>query len=559
MKKSTFILLIGILLIAFIGIRVALLFTSQQALDGDRAVEGIMAKHILEKGARPFFLYGAHYAGNIAFLAHVSAFFFTFLGVSSLSFKISALFLATVFFFISVFFMRHFFGQTPALIVGLLLVFSPEPFLLWGTNLPAFTFVFSYNVILLWLFFILFFKTPYSKNLTDKRKNIFFLILGLFTAISYWLAEYVIIIVLVFFFFWYLKDKLFFLTKNFLLFLGAALIGGIPMIVYNLRNNFANIKQFMAGNVIHKIACDYGLIPNPVQFGDKLVDSCKIFGQTRDHVSIGGLLVQIFPDLFSSSHFGIVYYLIFLFSLLFMIYLLRKEIFPIIKAVLPVQKHNLSLERIHKEWFFIAFICLNIILFLLSGFNGIAHLITLYPFFIFILALLISRFIQTKKLLIKLSGGVMLVILCAIPLIDGISLIYQPDPEEIQPILTLMKEEGIDYVYAPYFVKWRIIFESGEDIIASCKGLCPCSFRYPLYEEIVEQNANLDSYGYAFEKYSLLNEKFALYLEEHDIFYQYYSFNEVDVYYRFDQFIIPGDVIESCIDKDGKSDSSVYG
>ena len=70
-----------------IGLKLALLFTSQSMADGDEAVEGLMALHILQDGVHPVYPYGVRYGAGAGIEAHLAALFFAVFGVSSIALK----------------------------------------------------------------------------------------------------------------------------------------------------------------------------------------------------------------------------------------------------------------------------------------------------------------------------------------------------------------------------------------------------------------------------------------------------------------------------------------
>ena len=69
----------------------AVLLTSQKYADGDEAVVGIMARHILTKGERPVFFYGQPYGGGAAIEAYLATIPFAIFGPSSIALKSVAL------------------------------------------------------------------------------------------------------------------------------------------------------------------------------------------------------------------------------------------------------------------------------------------------------------------------------------------------------------------------------------------------------------------------------------------------------------------------------------
>ena len=76
----------ALVFVAALGLRIALLLTSQSHVDGDEAVVGIMARHVVQ-GARPLLFYGQGYGGGAAIEAYLAAVPFVLAGASSVALK----------------------------------------------------------------------------------------------------------------------------------------------------------------------------------------------------------------------------------------------------------------------------------------------------------------------------------------------------------------------------------------------------------------------------------------------------------------------------------------
>lgn len=128
-----------------------------------------------------------------------------------------------------------------------------------------------------------------------------------------------------------------------------------------------------------------------------------------------------------------------------------------------------------------------------------------------------------------------------------------PLPETI----SRLKEKGIEYVYTEYFLKWQILFESGEEIIASCEGMPFFYFSdfegvsdsrvygspYRLGEKVVDNAVRQGvSYAYLFRLdprlpyYGMLKN----YLSAAGVEYQMETFgNELVLFYGFGRPVTP--------------------
>jgi hypothetical protein len=76
-----FVVVLAVVLLG-LALKLVLLVTSQSLADGDEAVEGVMAMHILEHGEHPIYPYGANYGAGAGVEAHLAALSFAVFGPS---------------------------------------------------------------------------------------------------------------------------------------------------------------------------------------------------------------------------------------------------------------------------------------------------------------------------------------------------------------------------------------------------------------------------------------------------------------------------------------------
>lgn len=80
------------MIVVGIALKFALLLTSQTLPDGDEAVEGLMAMHIVSKGVHPVYPYGVNYGAGAGWEAHLAAVPFLIFGPSTVALKSVGLF-----------------------------------------------------------------------------------------------------------------------------------------------------------------------------------------------------------------------------------------------------------------------------------------------------------------------------------------------------------------------------------------------------------------------------------------------------------------------------------
>ncbi len=531
-------LLLSVVIAIFLLVRIAALFASQQHVDGDRALTGIMAKHIMEKGIRPFYFYGEHYAGSQTIVAYIASLFFVLFGISSFSLHLADIFLALIFVAVTYYVVHKIFNKGIALITSFLLAIPIPVFLVSDVRYGSNSVVLIFNTLFVYLFYQIFFNS----QKTAKK----FVFLGIIAGISYYLGEYILILLFVFLLFWYFQNKKFFLTRNFFIFLASFIIGLLPVIHYNLTNNFANLKQFLAGSVLHKIACAYSLLPKTVEFGGKAVESCSIFLDAAPSASFAATITKTLPTIFGNTKLSIFYFLVFIAALAYLLYTNRRQFKQLLKSFIPLDKYSIKISRLPKEIFIIFNVLFFIIFWFLSGKNDISHIHTIYPFLPIMMAVFIYKTHENKKIN-KAIPAIITAIILLISLFEAAKVIYARDEEYISDVASYLEENNIKYVYAPFFPKWKIIFETNEEVIASCQDLCPCGYNYPLYEKMV---ADSNTTTYIFDRGAKLNNMFTESLKKQDIGYRAIEFKN-QLLYQLEKPVKPDKIIAGCKDSDG--------
>jgi 4-amino-4-deoxy-L-arabinose transferase-like glycosyltransferase len=537
-KKDIWILMI--LSLIFISVRVILLLGSHSHLTGDDSYVAILAKHIYEGGERPFFGYNEHYNGGLAIEAYLAAILFKIFGVSAVVFRLSGLLISFALLITAYFFLKKYFSRKIAFVSGLLYSVPPSFFASWNMYVVGYMATLLIHIVLLWFMFEFIYD---EKKRTAKQM----IILGLLSALGYYILEYVIVILSVFFIFWFAENKKFLATKNFLAYIASFIIGIIPVIIYNLKTNFANIKHLLAGTFIHRIVCKFGLLPSELPFGDKMVSHCKIFTEFKKGVDIKGFFSSSFPSLFSHTFYGFLFSLFFIIVLVFMLYTYRESIKKLFIAFFP--KKSVKIRALDKEAFFLIYIMIFIALYFLSGYTNAHHLFPIYPFLIFIIGIFFVKFIAKKS---KLAFLIIISVVITGNLIDNISLAnYDPavgDEGDYKQIISFLNQINAKHVYAAYFEKWRIMFESNEKIIASCQDLCPCGYRYPAYEKEVNDSSD---FVYVLNKGSRIENSLREYLQKNLIRHDKKEINNKVIFYSLSKKIRPNEFLKSCSYSDG--------
>lgn len=109
-----------------LALKVALLFTSQSMADGDEALGGVMAMHVLNRGAHAVYLYGQHYGAGVFVETHLAALVFGCFGVSDVGLKSVGLVLWCISLLLVAGIGRQFGGERAAWAGALLMAFAPQ-------------------------------------------------------------------------------------------------------------------------------------------------------------------------------------------------------------------------------------------------------------------------------------------------------------------------------------------------------------------------------------------------------------------------------------------------
>jgi hypothetical protein len=132
-----------------------------------------------------------------------------------------------------------------------------------------------------------------------------------------------------------------------------------------------------------------------------------------------------------------------------------------------------------------------------------------------------------------------------------IELTQQKDWYNVENLTIFLKNNNIDRIYTEYHLKWQLLFDSNESIVASCIGLCPCRGKsYPLYDEVVDKEINLSRSGLVFNKNSTYERKLKDFLSKEKISFevkeiQTNQYTRV-VFYNLSEKIKPKDFIDRC-------------
>ncbi|MBN1157290.1 glycosyltransferase family 39 protein [Candidatus Woesearchaeota archaeon] len=521
-------------IILFLLTRLIISFTSFRYADGEEAVYGVMAKEIIERGDRPLLCWGQAYSGACAIHGYLATLPYFLFGNITFTVRIfNILFsLGTVIF--SYFFVKKFFSRKAAILASLLLIFSSDFFIKF--NLIHFPYMLT-------LFFQITIALVFFGIIHKGRKSWRnFALFGFLCGLSLYSLELIAPFLVLCAFFWFLHDNKFFLKKSFVVFLLFLIIGLSPLIYYNATTNFANVKQFFAGTIFHKAACEFRIIPQEIDFNGRTVNHCELFSTTRRGNSPLVFISKMVPELYGRGIVGIINYgMIVLLTLFLVIVMVKDE-----KGIVTLKKVKKIILK--KESFIILFTVLFPFADFFSGFADTRHLLPLFPFVQIIISLAVLKIYDSKSKIRKAFASLIIIVMIISFAIGYIQLLNDKTDYDETEVIRFLNENGIKNVYTTTFIQWRLVFQSDEDIIASCNDICPPPPRYPLFDAMVESSAE---FAYVFIPGHLNENQLNDYLAAEMISFKKEILGNRAIYYDFSRIVRPSEFV--------KDERTVYG
>ena len=169
---------------AALALRLGLLLTSQSGTNGDEAVTGMMAIHIMQGKAMPVYLYGLPYHGGAAITAYLAAPIFCLDEISSFNLKLVPMLFSLAFLIFTYLFCRRFFDARSGLIAALLLLLDPG-YLKWNLSPCGSQVIYMLlSILLLYVFYRIYFEG-------DTRRRSYFLF-GFVAGLGLWNLSYML-------------------------------------------------------------------------------------------------------------------------------------------------------------------------------------------------------------------------------------------------------------------------------------------------------------------------------------------------------------------------------
>lgn len=463
-------------------IRLLILFTAEGYLRSDEAAVGLMAKHIVTKHEFPLFLYGQDYGGGHALVAYIAAPLFALFGMSgtlltaiSMTFGLANLVLITLV-------LRRNFPRWVGWSAALLYAVAPAAvygnFLVNGGTEAIF-----FSLIGLMLFLSDF----YAERPRAWRP----FAVGVMCGIAYWCMDFTLVYPLMYVVLWaiYRRRRLF---ENMLVFLWGCLIGATPILYYDLTHSFAHLRRMMPGG-------------GPG--GSLIGHAVEAFSSMWAHDLPQFLTVNIDDFLGHAPWDSWAHYLLFLAAVVSCVVWLSR----VSKAQIAKSPPSEVIPLVHLTVFCILY---SLSKFSLPELRTPRYFLPLYPFFAIIMASGLYRAARGRAAMVIATAIVGLLA------IQGIArdsqMMYTERHQEwrtttsgraVRELRVFLEARKVYYVWTPYEIQWRLMFESDERITASSAGISRVD-RYPDYDLAFRDHAvrGDEPYAVVFDKDFLFAE-----------------------------------------------------
>ncbi len=461
----------------------AVLLTSQKYADGDEAVVGIMAKHILTKGEHPLFFYGQVYGGGGAIEAYLAAIPIAVFGTSAIALKSVAVFFWLLTIALCYKFCLRRYDYTTAVVSSVILM-TATALIEWHLKMRG-----GYAALpMLFMMILMCFCNLIEKGSGRSRQ---FLLFGLLCGVAYYNLEIVLPFLFTLLLASLFRRHIFWKWKTALLTVAGFIIGASPLVIFNLTHEFINIK--------------YVFGQGAGQEGQNLFSN------------LYALVIEYLPGFFSGRNVDkyidnppitayleyAVYFMLFVFLIIKIWPQVKKTVVSLLSPA--GAKENDSPADI--EIFLVAYMIIHSIVFSVSGKIGSSprYLLPLYPALAIVAARGVGRLCTEKNRVFKVTGIILMIALVAFGAVNNAAnmgrsrvnddvLVTGQTPtnretrgDTISKMIGFLNKRQVTRVWCTYFVQWRLIFESDEKIIASSYQLIPGgdTIRYPLYDTIV--------------------------------------------------------------------------
>lgn len=393
MKKSNFILL-GLIVFYIIARILVISSNRDQIFDYSEFFSGTIAMELIQGPLLPlkYCMSDDHNFGSIVNGILIVPFYRLF-GPSLASSKMVPILFSLGVLIIWYLLLNRFFNRRIAVVASLLFIFSPTVYtknsiLSIGSH-PESNF---FTAIILFIMYLIFFD--------NKKKNRYFILLGLISGFGFFYSYLCGITLLVLLIFWFAFNRKFMLTLQFYLFLLFFIIGFSP------RFYFAEgVKPAFGGAV--------NFLQNAINWQNLFSAQSIIKSKT--------FLLEDLPRLFSFEHLPYtiqyIYYSFFLISFFYLLWNSMKSMVPLKNKIIAKEGPLLML------FFIFSFVYILSSYSIWGGWSCAGYIIPLYPAIFMIIAISLDKLMWAKNRFLKISTAIFLSLILLAGLYENIVLI----------------------------------------------------------------------------------------------------------------------------------------
>lgn len=475
------------IIIFLTGLSLKFMFMFYHPINCDEAFMGLIAKHISEFKEFPIFIFKAHYAGTL--ICYIAAAFFKIFGPSLYILRSIGIVLCWLPFIIFSTLFSKFFRPAIHTFLVFLFVSLPPPSITHFTtemvgSLPEMLVIGSV------LFYLL------AKLLTTdepERERKYFVSLSLLSGVGFWLSPGAVYYLISILYLFWLKDRKFFLSSKFMVFIFLFCLGATPAIIHNLQYPAASIFRF-AGRILHLNSSVLsspdlsGIVFSQILWRIRAIPGCFIDGLKLIYQMATEFMISPLNQKIFVFPFGLFY-----FFALFLAGLNRK------KELLNIIKRRMPVKNIDGSSIYLIYILCFLVLFSFIVCDPVNSKITRFivPAYIALPFLLSDALLWLKK-----YSKVIFVIFTSFLISSNIFANLQvlkigapESPANYKKLLYFLVSRSLFYGYSNEDIAYSINFLSQEKLTYSPTLLAEFQDRYPEYTKAVDSEANV---GYIF-------------------------------------------------------------
>ncbi len=447
----------SLIIVLALILRAALALHNQSHVDGDEAVIGIIARDIGATGVHPLYLYGQPYNGGASIEAHLASLLFPVFGAHPITLKAAALALSIAALAATYGAARSIFGGGTALLAALLFALSPA-LTVWNLKLRG-----GYQIIM--ILSILLFALSVRIFHGRDRGWAPSLLLGFLGGLGLWNLELIFPLVFVIAALWAAAairgDGA---RPRALLVLPGFLVGYSPALYFNLTHHLANWAYLTGGGAgVLEALGRLREVPRAL-----LLDLPRSFDPNaewqalswngsvayREGISVAdwaGYLIALASVLLLRPRRGPRLLLLLLFGAFILFYSVGRPTY------LPTPRYFLALYPLLP----LAVARSLVSLYTRGGWAGkgaaAASAVFLTAWGLY------SAVARIPEEPVVYDAGITEI---GPPQRVGY---YPTRGEALTRVVSLLEEKGVRAAYAPYYLKYRLIFESGGNVVASAR------------------------------------------------------------------------------------------